>query len=274
MAEEPHYRDSVKKLDLKISEIAESEDKPKLVVRSNILCDLLGIQKGKDGITSYLIIRETLASKCLEKNIPPTYMEHQLLCEYFGIPIYHRPKINILTKFRVLKILIDSNPQALTIREIAERLKIPTHRISKILKYYEDSLFERVAEKDGLCKSKWRVSFDGIDSYYNGDAKTLKRTTLIKKRIVTNKCSRRKNPVLFKILAIFHENPYVPAHTSRSIADILGMNLPKIDSALRLDNSSNKPYFKRIKNNKSSPARWTPTGEGYKAYLEWKRKEA
>jgi hypothetical protein len=91
MTEQPHYRDSVKKLNSKISEISESELKGKDTIKRDILCDILHISISDKTTTEYQI-HEALAPICLKNKLTFGDVKHKMLCNYFGIPVYYKPK--------------------------------------------------------------------------------------------------------------------------------------------------------------------------------------
>jgi hypothetical protein len=116
------------------------------------------------------------------------------------------------------------------------------------------------------------VTREGLDDYYNGNAKILKYD--IKTTHKVRSWVRRKNPFLIKMLNLFFIEDFVLPRTTRSLANSLNVSITRVYDTLKHDTSSKTPYFRRIKYEDHSPSKFTPTDAGYKAWFNWKREEA
>jgi hypothetical protein len=247
MVEEPHYRDSVKKLDLKISEIAESELRGKDTVKRDILCDILKISKELKVQTKDRMIRETLIPACFKRKVSPNFLKHQLLCNYFQIPVYHRPKTDVFIKFRILEILVKASPRSMSSNEVAEIIGEPIGKVSSALcsyHYYQNPWFERITGKNGKKPYIWIATEEGVDTYNSGEARLLKK----KKRKLTPSDTltrpRRCTVKAFKVLEFLATEPC--ACTVKAIAEATGMKSMIIQDVLKYDYYSKLPFFEKI----------------------------
>jgi hypothetical protein len=247
MVEEPHYTDDIRRLNLKINEVAESELIGKDTIRRDILCEILKIPKDYDVRTKDQLIREALVPICFKRNTSLGYIKHQLLCNHFHIPIYHRPKIDILIKFKILEVLVKESPRALFTREIAEILGESKGKVSAVLcnsYFFQNPWIKRIIDKGEKRPYKWKATESGIEAYNNGDARQLKKK---KRKMVppgTLLRPRRCTMKAFKVLEFLVIEPC--ACTAKAIAKETGMEIMVIQDILKYDYYSKLPFFVKM----------------------------
>lgn len=267
VSDEPHYRDSFKKLDLKIEEIAELELKGKDTIKREILCDILHISKDQDKKTAEGLIKESLLPVCEKQNISPYFFKHQLLCNFFHIPIYHKPKIDVFTKFKILEVLVKESPKSMYTNEITKILGEKTGKISNSLCTYrrlDDPWFESIKE-EGKQGYKWKVTNEGIEAYNSGEARLLKRKQSNPIPQGTSKRPRRCTAKVFMILDVLVNSPY-PLIVA-SIAATTEMKPMIVQDILKYDQASKLPFFERIqRSGEKRRYRWQASKTGIEYY--------
>jgi hypothetical protein len=274
MVKELHYRDSVNRLDIKVSEIAETELRGKDTIKRDILCSILKIPMELNTQTKERMIKETLIPVCFKGNVSLGYLRHQLLCNHFRIPIYHRPKIDVLIKFRILEVLVKESPRALFTREIVEILRESKGKVSAVLcnsYYYQNPWIERIIDEGEKRPYKWRATKEGIEAYYNGEARLLKK----KKRKLASPGTllrpRRCTVKAFKVLEFLATEPC--ACTIKAISKATGMEIMVIQDILKYDYYSKLPFFEKIPiNGIKRKYRYQASKEGYEHYYKHIRK--
>lgn len=264
------YRDSAKKLDLKLLEIAQRDLKPRKTVKRELLCEILQIPKDQDAKTTDTLIREVLIRK--NKDLPHTVLKRRLLCNHFCIPFYPKRKKDTHWRFRILEILVKVSPEAISARDIAKPLNADPDYISKLLKgYYNygNPWFDRITENvNGQTRYRWKATNEGIEAYRKGEAHLLKQGRY-RKPLQPRKSSRKFSVIMFKILSVLAET--FDAYTPHSIAIASNIDIAKVREALRCDHNSKPPYFKKILRNNGKYYRWAATNAGIETYYRWKR---
>lgn len=263
----PDYRDIEKRLDLKISEIAKNELKGKDTVKRELLCKILHIPVS-DKITTENIIRETITPICSDKKMSPNFCKYRLLCNHFNIPVYHRPKIDVFIKSKVLEVLVKANPRSMSSKEVAETLGEKTGKVSYTLCSYRHnnhSWFEAIKE-DGEKGYRWKATEAGIEAYQSGEARLLKRKH---SNHSTSKRPRRCTTKVSKVLVLLATTPY--PLTVGSISVSTNMKPMIVQDILKYDRTSKLPFFERIQRSGSKFYRYQASKAGIEFYYQYQR---
>lgn len=251
MVIEPDYRDSVKKLKIKISVIAQQEMKGNNTVKRELLCKILNIPI-RDKVNTEQEIHETLVPICLKNQLNFGDVRHKMLCDYFGIPVYYIPKKKRYLEYRALKLLINVYPQKLSSSEIANTLDEDMKQVNNMLHYYSrhnNTWFEKSLGKRGkrtVCL--WTASPLGIEAYHSGEAKLLQKrihVSSIKPKPSRKPEIRKTTPKAVKILNVLASADFpLP---SRAIADATDMDITHVCDTLKNDHYSISPFFEKLK---------------------------
>jgi hypothetical protein len=268
------YRDSAKKLNLKLLEIAERELKGKETVKREILCKILHIQIS-DKVTTENLIREALAPICLRNRLTFGDVKHKMLCDFFSVPVYFKPKKKLYLEYRILKLLVEVCPKELPTSEIANSLGEDAKYVINMLQYYSahhNSWFEKILVNKGkrmICR--WKVTSLGIEAYNSGEAKLLRKhfhVLYIKSKSPRKMEIRKCTPKALKIL-----NVLAPAEfplTSRTISNATGITIDHVCDTMKNDRYSIYPFFDQIKRDGCN-CRYQASKAGIEYYYKQKR---
>jgi len=175
-----------------------------------------------------------------------------MLCDYFGIPVYYKPKKKSYLEYRTLKLLMEVSSKELYTSEIAKALGENTKYVTNMLRYYwghQNSWFRKVLDKQGkrtVCK--WTVTTLGIEAYKSGEAKLLRKrlhVSSIKPKPSRKMKMRKCTPKALKILNVLAQAEF--PLTSNAIASATDMKICHVCDTLKNDRYSISPFFNQIK---------------------------
>lgn len=241
--------------------------KGKETVKREFLCKILHIHIS-DKVTTENLIREVLAPICLRNRLTFGDVKHKMLCDYFGIPVYFKPKKKLYLEYRILKLLREVSSKELSSSEIANALGEDKKYVNNLLRYYckhHDSWLKKILAKSGkrmICK--WTVTPLGIEAYNSGEAKLLRKrlhVAFIKPKPFRKPERRKCTPKALKILNVLAQSDF--PLTSRAIANASGLTINHVLDTLKNDRYSVAPFFEKIKGDECYRYQASKTGIEY-----------
>lgn len=263
MVVEPSFQDSYTMVDSRINQIASNEIKNFSTVKRELLCDILHIPKENNFRIVDKLIREAMIEKCSNQDISPRFMEYSILCTHFHIPLYQKPIKKFPIRFLVLEFLVLKSPSAFYTREIAEFIKQPMGRVSKVLNYEcerQRSWFEKIIDTGYRQPYLWRVTSFGIESYKNEKSRLLtykREKSLTSMNNSPRRCSMKTRKTFEAILSA------TKPLTAKEISIVTKMKIETVLEVLKNDQYSKLPFFEKINTtNEKSKYCWSVRKEG------------